>query len=559
MQELLILLQSRTRMVFFVLLSVLLTLSIAWMNNISFPYLRVIEVFLLAFLINGIFVVLIKQKWCLRIVKHLQPVINILLITIGVHYTGGVESVFIFLYLMVITGESIRMGIKRGYIFAAISLVCYGLMLAMEFKGIIPHIHTAVFFTEDAYKNISFFILIYTVIIAFLAAFLSGYLSQVVRHIFQAKNEELRIANQRITTTTNLLQAVLDNMSEGVVSLDADQTILSANSKISCLLDIQEKNIITKQLSQFFSETSLSSAIEQALKKEKTSFCQIDILLSDKKYKSFLAKITPLRGNDKSFPRVVIVFEDISTEKRFFTIKATLLSIFSHELRTPLTSIKAYTEILIDEVTQEKDKEFLQVISNEADRLDVLIENFIDFAKIELKSFSLKKKSINVLRLLDELMNIEEQAKTGMFFDKIKNWAKAKNILLSCEVADKEITVFGDHSQLKKAIGYIIGNAVKFTPEDGKIVVSVKPGLKDVEIRVSDTGIGISSANYEKIFEPFYQIDPSTTRSIGGVGMGLAVAKGIIEAHGGEIYVESCLGKGSTFIITIPVQIEEKK
>ncbi|MEK7813828.1 MAG: hypothetical protein AAB296_08715, partial [Candidatus Desantisbacteria bacterium] len=225
MKELLILLQSRNRMVYFVLLSAILILLAAWMSKLSISYPHVIGIFFLACLINGIFLIFIKQKWCLRVVKHIQPVINILLITISIHYTGGIESIFTYLYLMIITGEAIRMGIKRGYVFAAVSLLCYGMVAALECAEVIPHIHTSGFFAEDAFKNISFFIPVYTIIITFLIAFLSGYLSDVVRHILLAKNEELAAANQKILLTTNLLQAVLDNMSEGVISVDADQII----------------------------------------------------------------------------------------------------------------------------------------------------------------------------------------------------------------------------------------------------------------------------------------------------------------------------------------------
>lgn len=556
MKELLILLQSRNKMVCFVLFSVILILLAAWMSNIHISYPHIIGVLLLTCLINGIFLVFIKQKRCLIIVKHIQPVINILLITIGVHYTGGIESMFTYLYLMVITGESIRMGIKRGYVFAAISLLCYGIVIVIEFAGIIPHIHTSTFFAEDAFKRLSFFMFSYITIIVFLVAFLSGYLSQVVRHILQAKNEELIRANQKIITTTSILQAILDNMSEGVISVDANQAILSANTKSYELLNIQEKDIINKPLGQFFSETLLGSVITQALKKEKMVSCQIDIPLDEKESRYLLSKITPLKDKDGSFSEAVIVFQDISAEKRFFTIKTTLLSIFSHELRTPLTSIKAYTEILMDEAIKERDKEFLQVISEEADRLDVLIESFISFAKIELKNFYLKKELIGVLRLMDGLINAEAQSmdKKEVFFAKVKRLAEKKNILISCEIANKGITVFGDCSQLKKAIEGILDNAVKFTPEHGKIAISVKQKNESVEIRISDTGIGIDPINHKKIFEPFYQANPSTTRNVGGVGMGLTVAKGIIEAHGGEISVESCLGKGSTFVITMFAQ-----
>jgi len=566
MRELLILLQSRSKMVFIVSSSVLLILLIAWINRISISYTMVIGIIFLTCLINGIFFMFIRQKLWLELIKHIQPVINILMITIGIHYTGGIESIFVYLYLMVITGESIRMGIKRGYVFTAFSLLCYGIVLALEFANIIPHIHTSNFFAVDAFKNIPFFILTYTAIIAFLVAFLSGYLSLVVRDIIKIKDEELTLAAQNILTTTNLLQAIFDNMSDGVISIDDSLTILSANAAIKNLLCKQAEDIINKPLNQIFSDIPLINTIENALKKGSPVSYQMNILPKEKEPISLLVKIAPLK-NGNSFSRVVMIFQDISLEKRFSAAKTTLLSNLSHELRTPLTSIKAYTEILLEEETKEKSKEFLQIVSDEADRLNSLIDNFISFAKMEFKTLNLRKETVNVSRLIDKL--IPSCSDKGLSQNKaatecnsyIEKLAKEKDILLSCEIPDNDLTVFIDYHQVKKAIEHICENAIKFTHQNGKIMVSAKKHFENgaaplpvVEIRVTDTGIGIDPANHTRIFEPFYQVDSSATRSADGMGMGLALARGIIEGHGGEIFVESRLDKGSTFVITLPAE-----
>lgn len=552
MKEILMLLQSRNKMIFIAIISIPLILMIAWINNISISYIMVILLLLFACLINGIFLMLIRQKLWLNLIKYLQPVINILLITTTIHYTGGIESIFIYLYFMMITGESIRMGIKSGYVFAALSMLCYGMVIVLEFAGILPHIHTSDFFAKDAFKNIPFFILTCTTIIAFLIAFLSGYLSMIVRGIIKMKDEELTLAAQNILATTNLLQTIFDNMSDGVISIDANQTILSANTTIYDMLHIQEEDMINKPLNQIFLETPLMNAIEQALKKEKAVSCQIDILSNGKEPKAIIVKITPLKNKDNSFSRVVMVFQDISTEKKFSTTKATLLSNLSHELRTPLTSIKAYTEILLEEETREKNKEFLQIVSDEADKLNDLIDNFINFAKMELKTLTLKKESIVISRLMDELIP-SCRDKACLIHSKIEKLAQEKNILLSCEMPDNDLTVFIDYFQVKEAVKHICENAIRFTHQNGKIIISAKKYSGNVELRISDTGIGIDPANHQKIFEPFYQVDSSATRIADGMGMGLALAKGIIEGHGGEIFVESHLGKGSTFVITLPV------
>ncbi|MFH1097524.1 MAG: ATP-binding protein [Candidatus Desantisbacteria bacterium] len=560
MKELLILLQSRSKTVFIVSSSVLLILIVAWISRITIPYTTLIGIIFLTCLLNGIFLIFIRQKLWLEPIKSIQPVINILMITIGIHYTGGIESIFVYLYLMVIIGESIRTGIKRGYVFAALSLLCYGIVIALEFANIIPHIHTSNFFATDAFKNIPFFMLACTAIIAFLVAFLSGYLSMIVRVIIKMKDDELTLATQNILTTTNLLQAIFDNMNDGVISagyIDDNLLVLSANTAMKGLLHLQEEDMVNKPLNQILMEPPLINAIENAMKRGTPISYQMNILSKERETLFLLVKITPL---PEVLPlRVVMVFQDISIEKRFSATKATLLSNLSHELRTPLTSIKAYTEILLEEETKEKNKEFLQIVYDESNRLNDLIDNFINFAKMELKTLNLKKESIVVSRLIDELIP-SCSGKTGLSPTKIEKLAHEKNILLSCEIPDNDLTIFIDYTRVKEAIEHILSNAIKFTHKNGKIMVFVKKCPKNevtplavVEIRIQDTGIGIDPANHMRIFEPFYQVDSSSTRSADGIGMGLALARGIIEGHGGEIFVESRLDKGSTFVIILPV------
>ncbi|MFH1897391.1 MAG: ATP-binding protein [Candidatus Desantisbacteria bacterium] len=560
MKELLILLQSRSKLVFIVSSSVLLILIVAWISGITIPYTTLIGIIFLTCLLNGIFLIFIRQKLWLEPIKSIQPVINILMITIGIHYTGGIESIFVYLYLMVIIGESIRTGIKRGYVFAALSLLCYGIVIALEFANIIPHIHTSNFFATDAFKNIPFFMLACTAIIAFLVAFLSGYLSMIVRVIIKMKDDELTLAAQNILTTTNLLQAIFDNMNDGVISagyIDDNLLVLSANTAMKGLLHLQEEDMVNKPLNQILMEPPLINAIENAMKRGTPISYQMNILSKERETLFLLVKITPL---PEVLPlRVVMVFQDISIEKRFSATKATLLSNLSHELRTPLTSIKAYTEILLEEETKEKNKEFLQIVYDESNRLNDLIDNFINFAKMELKTLNLKKESIVVSRLIDELIP-SCSGKTGLSPTKIEKLAHEKNILLSCEIPDNDLTIFIDYTRVKEAIEHILSNAIKFTHKNGKIMVFVKKCPKNevtplavVEIRIQDTGIGIDPANHMRIFEPFYQVDSSSTRSADGIGMGLALARGIIEGHGGEIFVESRLDKGSTFVIILPV------
>jgi PAS domain S-box-containing protein len=231
-------------------------------------------------------------------------------------------------------------------------------------------------------------------------------------------------------------------------------------------------------------------------------------------------------------------------------MKDSFLSTVSHELRTPLTSIKSFAEILLtydeDRATQ---REFLTIINEESDRLTKLINDFLDLAKIEAGRMQWETVEISLIPIIQNAINITQAI------------SKQKNLIVEFDAPGNLPTVSCDKDRLVQVVTNLLSNSIKFTPEEGKITVGTKvveasesngePGM--VVVSVSDTGIGIAPENYEVVFEKFKQVGDTLTDKPRGTGLGLPICKEIIEHYGGRIWVESELGKGSTFSFSLPM------
>lgn len=222
-------------------------------------------------------------------------------------------------------------------------------------------------------------------------------------------------------------------------------------------------------------------------------------------------------------------------------LKSEFLNTVSHELRTPLTSIKAFAEILLENQAEDLDTqvEFLGIINKEADRLTRLINNLLDLSRIEAGKMQWDFQDVD----LDEIV-----ASAGAAF---RAHADKKGLVLEV-LHDPGMRMRGDRDKLVQVLNNLIGNAVKFTPEGGRIRVVGRREDERLVVTVQDTGIGIPDKFHDVIFEKFGRVDSSETRDIKGTGLGLSIAHSIVEAHGGTLTVDSQEGRGSTFRVILP-------
>ncbi|HHX51810.1 MAG TPA: DUF3365 domain-containing protein [Clostridia bacterium] len=228
-------------------------------------------------------------------------------------------------------------------------------------------------------------------------------------------------------------------------------------------------------------------------------------------------------------------------------LKSEFLASVSHELRTPLTSITAFVELLLDETAGEltsQQKEYLEDVLRGSQRLMTSINAILEMAKIEARKMGLKNFSFSIEELIREIEH------------RMIPVALKKNLELEVDLEGK-LAVYADRQKIEQVIVNLVGNAIKFTPAGGRVTITARQKEKEILVWVADTGIGIEEADQEYIFEAFRQVDGSSTRSHQGTGLGLALAKNLVEMHGGTIWVESHPGVGSSFYFTIPLALKE--
>lgn len=229
--------------------------------------------------------------------------------------------------------------------------------------------------------------------------------------------------------------------------------------------------------------------------------------------------------------------------KQSSAMKRDFISIISHELRTPLTvSIQALSLILGGKVGEipEKQKEFLNIASSNLDRLAFLINDILDITKIEAGKLELHKEKIDIIQVVKESC------------DGWQLQANSKKINFSLKAPDKSILFFVDKMRFLQVLSNLINNAMKFTPEQGCIEVLVEETSDQCKFSVKDSGSGIAKEDFPKLFQKFKQLHRVAQPGIQGTGLGLNIVKSLVELHGGQVNVESELGKGSTFSFTIP-------
>lgn len=227
--------------------------------------------------------------------------------------------------------------------------------------------------------------------------------------------------------------------------------------------------------------------------------------------------------------------------------KSQFLATMSHELRTPLNSIIGFSDILLDGIFGElndKQLRYISNVSNSGRYLLGIINDILDLSKIEAGEIELKPEDVSVHCLLEEMLSLMQPL------------ASDKEIVIKLEIEPQLDIITADERMLKQLLYNLISNAIKFTDIGGIVTIKAKREENVAHISVIDTGIGISTEDQDKLFRPFSQLDSSFSRQYEGTGLGLAICKNFVELHQGEIWVDSEVGKGSTFTFTMPIEFK---
>ncbi|RMF37067.1 MAG: PAS domain S-box protein, partial [Chloroflexi bacterium] len=241
---------------------------------------------------------------------------------------------------------------------------------------------------------------------------------------------------------------------------------------------------------------------------------------------------------------VQVIARDIRERKQLEQMREDFIASVSHDLRTPLASITGFTEVLLSEAPgplTEVQQEFLDIIAQSGERLLKLVNQILDVSKLDSGRFELHPAPVELRPMVESLV------------DQVRPLATKKQIALEVELAPDLPTITADPDRLERVLTNLLSNAVKFTPEGGSVRVRLTRNGESVRCEVSDTGIGIPPEDLPHLFERFRRASNVQKRRIKGTGLGLYISKAIVEAHGGEIGVESRLGEGTTFWFTLPI------
>ncbi len=362
---------------------------------------------------------------------------------------------------------------------------------------------------------------------------------------------QLKTKIEEISKEKDYLQTILKGMTEGVLVVDGRGRILMVNDALRRLLSLSS-DVSDKMPLEIIRNAELEGAIRKALHDGENIALELDLDKPGEKTieVNVVSTLPSRRRSDEDSEEIrgaIAVFHDITRLKQLEKIRQDFVANVSHELRTPLTTIKGYAETLLDGALKEDQAfHFVQVIKRHTDRLTKIVEDLLMLSRIETKEFRLKMEAIPLRNFIDDVV------------DFVKEPAERKKISLSRNEIPSSIIVKGDRSYLEQILINLLDNAIKYTPEKGRVIVSaVEKDSKDIQFSVEDNGIGIPKEDLSRIFERFYRVDKGRSKELGGTGLGLSIVKHLVQAHGGRVWVESQMGKGSTFYFTLPKRGEE--
>jgi two-component system phosphate regulon sensor histidine kinase PhoR len=339
--------------------------------------------------------------------------------------------------------------------------------------------------------------------------------------------------------TSSLFEATLGGMREGLLVVNKDMRVIASNPAARKLFSTSIAGLNSQRLTELTRNPAIYSAFLDGLKGSEVSGVKVETHGPDRQV--FDLRVVPISAtNGNGNAGALGVFFDITRTERLELVRQEFLSNVSHELRTPLTAIMAFVETLESGAKEDPEscQRFLSIIRRNASRMHGLIDDILELTAIEGGNVELRAAPVDLRALLDDI------------YASLATQAEAQNITLRNEVAPGT-QVYADARRLEQMLTNLIDNGIKFTRPNSTVTVSHEAGTRD-RILVADNGDGIPAQHLERLFERFYRVDRARSRELGGTGLGLAIVKHLALLHGGEITVQSELGKGSTFTIHLP-------
>ena len=353
---------------------------------------------------------------------------------------------------------------------------------------------------------------------------------------------------EQLRTEKARVEAIIENNPNGIMILDPAMQVEVINRALSRLLGISQEEVKGMHCADVLTLENVTGehlCMNRSAPPPPTRqiiYGEGDIIRIGHKRVTVGVTYSPLFGGDGNLANIILTFVDITRYREAEELKSTFISVISHELKTPVSIIKGYAGTLTrEDVSHDPEfvRESAQVIIEEADRLTDLIDNLLDASRIQSGALSLDVQPLDFAVLAEKtLQRFEGQT------DKHQ---------LILDIPDDLPLVLADERRLRQVLDNLISNAIKYSPDGGKIILGARKQGDLMLVFVQDEGIGIPDEEHEAIFERFYRVDSSLRRTTKGAGLGLFLVKAIIQAMGGDIWVRSEAGKGAAFFFTLPL------
>lgn len=364
-------------------------------------------------------------------------------------------------------------------------------------------------------------------------------------HSINQLAHSLQEKNETIDETSERLAALMDQLVIGVILLDSEQRVQMTNPAARRILGYEEKSITGHSFLEMFKSYGLVQLIQQTFEDHRSHHEEMTLYFPEER---ILDVNTIVLSEEKSM-QVLILLYDISQIRRLEKVRTDFAANASHELRTPITALKGFAETLLDGAKDDPVilEQFLTIIYNESNRLEILVNDILELSKTEQKQVPMQKEAVNV----------NEIVRTCFLLVKRRSEEKALALRLVSPLPE-DLIIEGDKSRVQQVISNLIYNSVNYTDKGGTITVMLEKDADDAVIHVADTGIGIPEEDLSRVFERFYRVDKARSRNSGGTGLGLSIVRYLIQNMQGSISVKSTLGMGSTFTVRLPLRSPQR-
>ena len=349
------------------------------------------------------------------------------------------------------------------------------------------------------------------------------------------KNTLHEIRNEKDKSET-----ILQHMTDGVIAFNKFGELIHINPAARELLKIN--NTAGLDFNTLFGSTT-DMSVEKILFLPQFKGAERNITTDTNE---LIVHFAPIKNTEDNSDGIIAVIQDITEQRRLDKARREFVANVSHELRTPLTTVKSYSETLIDSLSDGNPDPnmftaFLNVINGETDRMTRLVKDLLLLSRLDYSLKDMPKEPFDISKMIKSLV------------ERLRITSDEKRQTITYEPTNALPMYVGSPDRIEQVLINIITNAIKYTPQNGRILVTTMYMYNSICIKVTDSGIGIPEKSLEHIFERFYRVDKARSREMGGTGLGLAIAKEIVEAHDGTIEIKSKAGHGTEVIINLPV------